>query len=229
MPKRTLQSALFISLIISVCLPAGGRPAAAGQARETIFYDIFPVGNSEYRDMGEVEFRGGKANLVIFKTKVVGFKDTETIYSDPETGLPLRVERDVSFLFNREFLTEEYIKDENRLVITKFKYGGKEKVKEYRFKADGPIHCAVLLPFSLRKVPNLKTGWSSTIRLPDQFEVRLVGIEEVVVPAGAFRAYHFTSAPHKFEIWITADERRLPVKIEGAGGYPYTLIMKKHT
>jgi hypothetical protein len=49
----------------------------------------------------------------------------------------------------------------------------------------------------------------------------------VAVPAGKFRAYHFTSAPHKFEIWITADELRLPVKIEGAGGYPYTLMMNK--
>lgn len=176
--------------------------------------------------MGPMEFRGRKANLVIFKTQVTGFKDTETIYSDPETGLPLWIERDLSFLFKKEYLTEEYIKDENRLVISKFQ--DNKKVTEYKFKANGPIHCAVLLPFSLRNIPDLNIGWSYTIRLPDEFEVKLASIEDVVVPAGKFKAYHFISSPHKFEIWITADKLRLPVKIEGTGGYPYTLMMRKH-
>lgn len=217
--------AIFLSLVISVNFPANGRAAASEQAREIILYDIFPIGISEYRDMGQVEFHGRKANLVIFKTRVAAFRDTETIYSDPKTGLPLWIERDVSFPFNKEYLTEEYIKDENRLVITKFK--DNKKVTDYQFKASGPIHCAVLLPFSLRNVPDLKIGWSHTIRLPDEFQVKLVSIENVSVPAGTFRAYHFTSTPHKFEIWITADELRLPVRIEGTGGYPYTLTMKK--
>jgi hypothetical protein len=217
---------MFFSLLISLNFLFGGQAEASDQPRETILYDISPIGISEYRDMGEAEFRGRRVNLVIFKTQVAAFKDTETIYSNPETGLPLWIERDVSFPFNKEYLTEEYIKDENRLVITKFK--DNKKVMDYQFKANGPIHCAVLLPFSLRNVPDLKIGWSSIIRLPDEFEVKLVSVEDVNVPAGTFRAYHFTSTPHKFEIWITADTLRLPVKIEGTGGYPYTLVMKKH-
>jgi hypothetical protein len=48
------------------------------------------------------------------------------------------------------------------------------------------------------------------------------------VPAGKFKAYHFTSTPKKFEIWISKDDYRIPVKIKGLGGYNYTMLMKNH-
>ena len=226
MLKKTLQPVTFLLLIISVNFLTSGQAIASGQARETIFYKISPIGVSVYQDMGLVEFRGRKTNLVIFKTQVTGFKDTETIYSDPETRFPLWIERDLLIWLKKEYLTEEYVKDENRLIITKFKNG--RKTEEHQFKGSGPIHNAVLLPFSLRKIPDLRIGWSYKIRIPNEFKVKLVSIEDVTVPAGKFKAYHFTSTPHKFEIWLSVDKLRLPVKIKGAGGYPYTLVMKEY-
>ncbi|MDD5020391.1 MAG: hypothetical protein PHS61_08255, partial [Candidatus Omnitrophica bacterium] len=124
-----------------------------------------------------------------------------------------------------EHLVEEYRPQEKTLSITKYVNG--KVVATYHFKADGPIHNAVILPFSLRNVKDLKTGWTFTARLPDPIKIELVAIENIEVPAGAFKAYHFTSDPKKVEIWISCDEARIPVKIKGFGGYDYTLVMEK--
>jgi len=219
-----LKAVILFSLACRICL-AQDSPGRK-QARETITYDISPFGAAVYQDFGELEFRGKQANLVIFKTDALGLKDTETIFSDPQNDLPLWIERDVSILLHDEYLTEEYFPGESRLLITK--YEGGKKVAEFPFKAQGPIHNAILLPFSLRKVSNLSVGWACQIRLPDTIEVKLASIEDISVPAGKFNTYHFTSTPHKFEIWITTDKLRLPVKIEGTSGLPYTLSMAKH-
>ncbi len=218
---------ISLSIILTAYFSLGSNILAADGPLETIIYDVSPVlGISEYQDFGLVEFQGNKANLVTFKTKVAGFKDTETIYSNPDTYLPIRVERNISSMWlHKEYIVEEYFSQESTLKIDKFE-GGK-KTKEYNFKGKGPINNAILLPFSLRKVPNLGIGWSCEIILPEVFRVRLVNIEDVTVPAGKFRAYHFTSSPPKFEIWISADDSRIPVKIKGLGGLSYTLSMKK--
>jgi len=218
---------IILPAIFLVCLSLNANISASEDALETIFYDISPLGYSKYQDLGLVEIDSAKANLIVFKTRVAGFEDTEKIYSDPDTCLPIKVERFVSMWFSKEYLIEEYDSRKNKLVITKFE-GGK-KTKEYLFHGSGPIHNAILLPFSLRKVPKLEVGWSYNIRLPEEFKVQITSLEDVTVPAGKFKAYHFTSVPPKFEIWVSNDDLRLPVKIKGLGGFSYTLSMKNHS
>jgi 2-keto-4-pentenoate hydratase/2-oxohepta-3-ene-1,7-dioic acid hydratase in catechol pathway len=60
-----------------------------------------------------------------------------------------------------------------------------------------------------------------------QLEINLVSIDNLKLPAGNFRAYHFESALKEVAIWISTDERRIPLKIEGAGVFGYTLLMKE--
>jgi len=136
----------------------------------------------------------------------------------------LRVERDLSFPFSKEYLVEEYTPETFSLRIKK--YVDNKVVKEYRFQAEGPINNAILLPFYLRTVDVLEPGWFFTIHLPNTYKISLVSIDEIVVPAGRFKAYHFSSQPHKFEIWISQDVYRLPLKIKDTGGYGYTMVMK---
>jgi hypothetical protein len=192
---------------------------------ETISYDIRPIGVCEYQDFGPVEYHGSKANLCVFKTKVAGFEDKEVIFSDAQTQLPVLVKRDIAIWLHNEKITEEYFPKENSLKLTKFE-GGK-KTEEYFIKGKAPIQSAILVPFSLRNAPELKIGSTFYIVFPQEFRVKLVSLEEVIVPAGKFKTYHFTSTPAKFEIWISADELRLPVKIKGLGAFSYTLEMKK--
>lgn len=224
--KISMPKAVIALSIILAGVFLNGRLFASEVAQETIIYDISPVGQSEYQDFGLVDYGGRKVNLVVFKTQAVGFKDTEKIYSSPDDYLPIRVERDVSMWLHQEYITEEYFPLENRMSITKFEGG--RKTEEYFYKADRPINNAILIPFSLRKIPDLKIGWTYDIRLPAEFKVKLAGIEDVIVPAGKFKAYHFTSTPPKFEIWISYDRLKIPVKIKGLGAFSYTMAMKKH-
>jgi len=198
---------------------------SAQEPIEIISYDIKPIGVCEYQDFGPIEYSGSKVNLCVFKTKVTGFEDKEVIFSDVQTRLPVLVKRDISIWIHKENITEEYFPKNNSLKLTKFE-GGK-KTEEYFIKGSAPIQSAILVPFSLRNVPDLKIGSTFDIVLPQEFRVKLSSTEEVIVPAGTFKAYHFTSTPPKFEIWISADELRLPVKIKGLGAFSYTLEMKK--
>ena len=54
-----------------------GETVISGYAGESILYLISPFGRSEYNDLGVVDLKGIKVNLVIFKTQVLLFKDTE--------------------------------------------------------------------------------------------------------------------------------------------------------
>ena len=199
-----------------------------GYEGESIVYVIKPLGGTaEYLDLGLTDLEGQKVKLTVFKTNIWGFKDTEKIYSDQETLLPIRVERDISRWFGKENITEEYNQKDFKVTIIKFK-GGK-KVSEQILSADGLISNAILVPFYLRKVSDMKAGWSFIFRLPQKYEARLASLDEIKVGGRKFSTYHFTSIPDKFEIWISKDEARIPLKIKGKGSFNYTLLMKEHS
>jgi len=193
---------------------------------ESILYLISPIGRSEYNDLGVVDLNGMKVNLVTFRTKVLLVEDTEKIYSEPESLLPYKIERTISKLWGKEYITEEYDQKNFTVVIRKFK--GKKLVKEQIIKANGPIQNAILLPFYLRRRPDLEIGWEFTARVPNEFKLQLVSIDEIIVPAGTFQAYHIKSIPDKFEIWISKNNPRVPVKIQGKGIFDYALLMKEY-
>ena len=218
-----MRSRIFLLLAL---LLLGSAAFALGYEGEKITYTINPFGKAEYNDLGLVDFQGRKLKLVTFKTTVPGFDDLEKIYADPDTGLPVRVERHISWLLSKEYLTEEYSTSTNSLVIKK--YIGNKLVKEYPFRAKGPIHNAILLPFYLRTIKNLSVGWSFDVRLPKEFKVTLVSIDEIQLPTGKFTTYHFSSSPHKFEIWISKDSYRIPLIIKGMEGLGYSLRMQSH-
>jgi len=198
-----------------------------GYQGESIIYVIKPLGGkAEYLDLGLTDLEGRKVKIAVFKTDVLGFKDTEKIYSDPKTLLPIRIERDISWWFGKENITEEYNQRDFKVTITKFKEG--KKVSEQILTADGPISNAILVPFYLRKVSDMKVGWSLTFWLPQKCEARLVSLDEIKAGGREFLTYHFTSIPDKFEIWISKDDVRIPLKIKGKGSFNYTLLMKEH-
>ena len=181
---------------------------------------------SEFTHLPQEKLDGKNVNVMVFKTKVTRFSDTEKIFSDPDTSLPLRVERDISNWPFSEKITEQYDQKGFLLTITKLK-GGKRN--EQVIKKEDVIHNAILLPYFIRDMGNLESGFSLKARLPTQeFLITLVGIDEVVVPAGAFKAYHFISEPKKFEIWISTDEKRIPLKIRGTSGVGYILVMREY-
>lgn len=204
---------LLAMLSIFTCVEA----LAAISKGEKITYSVNPSGKAEYEDMGLVDYRGRKYWLVTFQTTLAGFNDLEKIYADPKTSLPLIVEREINWPLSKEHLIEEYDPQKNSLVIKKFM--NNKFSEEYKYKSDSPYHNAVLLPFYLRQVDDLDIGWSMVVRLQEVFTVTLVDIEDVKINDNMITAYHFTSKPDKFEIWISKDKDRLPILIKGTVGY----------
>jgi hypothetical protein len=198
-------------------------------AGERILYRISPFGKAEYNDLGLVVLNGVKVNLVTFRTNILFVEDAQKIYRDPESSLPYRTERTISKFLGKEYVTQEYDQKKFTVVIRKFK--GKKLVSEQIIKANGPIQDAILLPFFLSRRPNLEIGWNLAVRIPAEFKVELVSVDEITVPAGKFQAYHFESIPKDFEIWVNRDTPLVPLKMKGKSkGIPdYALLMKKYS
>ena len=185
------------------------------------------LGQAVFTHLAPAQLNGKKVSLMTFETKLVRFRDLETVYSDSDSFLPLRVERRISSWPILEKITEDYDQEKFILTIRKNK-GGKDA--EFIVRKNSPIHNAIILPFYVRKMDNLGPGWQMTVNLPTrQFQIKLISIEEIKIPAGTFKAYRFESNPKRFEIWLSADERKIPLKIKGTGAFGYTLIMKEYS
>jgi hypothetical protein len=217
-----------IVLIVSVGINLlRGEAAGYNYTGENILYSISPIGESEYNDLGVVDLKGSKVNLVTFRTKILFFEDTEKIYSDPNNLLPLKVERDISKFWIKEYITEEY--DQKKFTVTLRKFKGDKIMYKHITKAKGPIHNGITFPFYMRGTEGLKIGWQFIVRIPgNEFKVELVSIDEITIPAGKFQAYHFKTIPDKGEAWINKNSPQVLLKIQGKGIFNYVLSMKKY-
>lgn len=183
------------------------------------------LGASTAEYLKQMELGGKLVDVFTFETKLIRFYDQETIYSDPETFLPVLVERKVSRLLKPEKIREVYDQKNFTLIITKKRWTKEEIV----IKKEGPIHNAILLPHLVRKRSDLKIGWSMGINLPQgEFRINLISEEEIKVPAGKFKAYYFTSTPERIKFWISMDENKIPLKIQGIGNLDYRLELTSY-
>jgi hypothetical protein len=218
-----------IFLLISVITPFAST-AGPERAGEEITYHVklgnIYLGQAKFKYPGRVRVGSRELNLLIFETKVANFSDREKIYSDPRTYLPVKIERQVNNLLKRERISEEYDQKNYRVTISKI--NGK-KLQQVVISKDGPIHNAVLFPFVVRDIPGLSVGRVFRVNLPlRKLQVKLVSIEELKLSSGTYQAFHFESTPRQIAVWISTDERRIPLKIEGAGVFGYTLILKDY-
>lgn len=209
---------------------AAGETTGSDYVGEKIIYDVklgkLTLGKARFSNMPHVRVDGRQLGFMTMETKLSQFSDTEKIYSDLETLLPIKVERDVRKLVLREKITEEYDQNNFTVTITKEKNG---KDEETIIRKDSYIHNALLLPFYVRRIARLDVGRIIIANLPTRrLEVKLVSIDDIKVPAGKFRAYHFKSTPKQIEIWVSADERRIPIKIQGAGLFNYSMVMRDY-
>ncbi len=209
---------------------AGMKPSACARIGETITYRIktgrVSTGSAVFRHLTTEERDGRLTNVATFETVMPKFRDKELIYSDAYSFLPFKVERDISNWPASEKITEVYDQVTHTLTVTKIRSGRSEVLTIHKAT---PLHNAILLPYFVRCIQDLSPGWSMQVVLPTQeFTIQLAGIETVKVSAGSFRAYHFTSIPRKTEIWITADERRIPVKIRNSGFLGYSMEMREY-
>lgn len=240
LPRLHAKGAGFIDAIarqLAPFKPKAEEPQAAKEEKpierigEKIVYGVIlgkvSLGRAVFTHLPHTQLDGKRVSLMTFETKLARFSDLETIYSDSNSFLPLKVERNISTWPILEKITEHY--DQENFILTIRKSQGRKKGQAV-IRKNSPIHNAVILPFYVRMKDELSLGWSMIANLPgQQFEIKLVSLEELKVPAGTFKAYRFESNPKRFEIWLSADERKIPLKIKGAGTFGYTLVMKEYS
>lgn len=219
-------TAVLLSAQLLMRHSTAAQPQSTG---ERIVYSvkmgIVPMGKAICTQLPQQELNGRRVNVMTFETKVKGFYDLEKIYSDPATMLPLRVERLVR-MSGTERIIEEYDQQKYSLTITKRKGN---KTEKQVINKKGPIHNAILLPFFVRN-KKLEQGWNFVAQLPTQeFTIHLEGTKRITTAAGMFDCYSFSSVPKRFEILISNDQRRIPVKMTGTSGLGYTLVMREYT
>ena len=212
---------IVILSVIALMIFANGSYAAVN-----IKYLLSPLGRAEFNDLGVVDFEGRMVHLITFKNKVLFTEDSQKIYSDPESGLPYKIERTISGLWGKEYITREYDQEKFTVVVKNFK--GKKLVSEQTINSTGPIQDVILFPFYLSRLPDIQIGMYFKARLPEEIRLEVVSIDEITVPAGKFQAYHFKSIPDKIEIWINKDASRVPVKIQGKFALNYSMVMKEY-
>jgi len=196
---------------------------------EKMAYDIklggITLGRAKFEHIKSVKLDGKLLSVMVFETSLPRFKDTEIIYSDPKTFLPIKIERNILGFLSKEEITENYDQKEFTVTIKKRKGGREESIA---IKKDGPIHNAILLPHFVRYIAKLDPEKTLLVNLPSrQIEIKLVSTEEITVPAGTFKTYHFKSTPKQIEIWLSADSRRIPVKIQSTAALGYLMVLRE--
>ena len=205
---------------------APGLPFEAGeQFTYEVRYKGAKIGKSTLAFRGERFLDDKKAYYVTFNTKIPSLKDNEEIYADPETFLPVEVHRTIKKKFGFDDKIKEVYDQENFRVDVFSK--SKLRKKEFSIEKDAPIHNALLLVYYYRSKKDFDENERLQINLPTfDFEVAFDGIETVKTKLGEHSAYVFTSEPPKFKFWLSADEKRIPLKIKNPGSLGYSLILK---
>ncbi|MBU4343122.1 MAG: DUF3108 domain-containing protein [Candidatus Omnitrophica bacterium] len=226
-----MQKRKVFSLIIFFCLvicidKIFALPFEEGeQLTYQVSFKQVKLGKSIMTFRGEEDINGESAYRISFFTKIPSLKDTEELYAAKDTFLPIEVHRKVKKRIGfSDNIIEKYDQENFRVDITS---KSRLRTKEFSIEKDSPIHNAILLVYYCRTIERFDKNKPIKINLPTtEFDVLYKGIETIDTPIGEFQAHSFTSNPPKFKLWLSADDRRIPLKIKNPGTLGYTLVIK---
>jgi len=183
---------------------------------------VFKVGSGRLELKGLIEERGEVCQHVDFKAESLSVNDREVVLGRHDFSSPVRVVRDVRVFGRDEDIVERYSADARHVDIDKKVEG--RKAESIVIDSQKPLGNVLLLIYRLREDPDLSVGKTYDIDLPTaSFKLSVVEKKPIKVPLGRFEAFYVESMPKKYRIWLAADSRRLPLKIQGlvAGGMAY--------
>lgn len=186
-------------------------------ANESINYTVkikgISVGKASLIYKGIVKLADKEAHLIILTTNTFNFKDTETMYADFATFLPLRIERDINKWGEKIRIVEDY-DQENNIVRIKRIVKDRDIIKE--IKQDEKIQNVILSTYLRRKTGDFVIGREFPLTLPlSKIIMRITKEASVHVPFGSYAAYLFESFPKGYQIWFEPSKKFIPVRISG--------------
>jgi hypothetical protein len=197
------------------------------------------AGEAELQFAGETEYKDKRTIKILFRAhssgmlvKMLGMKvdDEFVFFSEPETFCSLRVSKKIREGKRRRQIDMDYLRDTHRLHFHEMDESvAPPKVKKDEIK-DG-IPACVQDPFSalyLLRMSQLRAEYiqTSVIGHDDrttEVRSRVERQESIETPAGKFAAWRISTTAlmgelfkegGQFRIWLSADERKLPVQFE---------------
>ena len=203
------------------------------------FLPPMDAGEAELHLTGETEYNGQKVLKISFKArssgmlvKLFGVKvDDEFIFlADPDSLCTLTAAKRIREGKHKKQVNVEYLRDARQLHFREIDEAvAPPKLTKDEVKSDIP-EC-VQDPFSalyaFRRL-TLAPGYEQAFKVGNDDKIKEVksrvdGQEVIECPAGMFTAWRVTTAAlmgglfkegGQFKIWLTADERKLPVQFE---------------
>lgn len=96
-----INKILILSVIVLTAFAGNNLRGETGiydYTGENMLSLISPLGRAEYNNLGVVDLKGVKVNLITLKYEVLFIESADKIYSDPESLLPYRIERTIPTL-----------------------------------------------------------------------------------------------------------------------------------
>jgi len=229
---------IFFWCFLSLAVVAGaGKASAQTEATvyapgETLTYAIkkfgIKAGTATLVYHGLVEVNGTPYIQIVFTADGFNFFDEEKIFADPQTLLPLRVERGLNIFGKKEQIVEVYDPDRGTVSIKKYK-GGK-LVDETAFEQDRPIDNLYCFLYRYRMSGQFEPGQTFRMFLPTKdVEFEIIDKESVKFYQGADEAWYMQSRPAEYRIWFGTRQDKLPLRIDGAVGMARTaMILTDH-
>lgn len=195
---------------------------------EKLIYDVYSkgikIGKSVLTFHGEEQLNNEKAHHISFLTNIPFFEDSEEIYAQKDTFLPLKVERTLKKVGGiTTKIIEEYDQENFEVSIKK---QGLLRTKKEVIKRDSPIYNAILMTYYCRLKPEAAKNEPFKIVLPtSEYEVQVSGDAIIKTSKEEYAVTVYSSTPSKFTFYLSTNSNRVPVKIESHTALDYTMIL----
>lgn len=228
--RDLLGHGVGLLLILATAAYAASVPAHFPfSSGETIHYDIkklgLKVGAASLAFKGGVRLGAGEAVLIIFTANAPKFYDEEKIYLDPDTFLPLRIERDLDIFGQKENIIEYYSKTANTVRIVK---KAKGKTTQRIIQRSGRLDNIYGFIYRYRYLGSFEVGEKLQIYLPTRDVVfELIATQDLDLVNKTFKTYYMESNPKKYRVWFDQGSQKIPLRIDGAVGFGKTAMVMR--
>ena len=191
---------------------------------EKLIYDVYSKGIKIGKSVLTFHGEEDEAYHISFLTNVPFFEDSEEIYAQKDTFLPLKVERTLKKAGGiKTKIIEEYDQENFKVSIEK---QGVFRTKKEVIKRDSPIYNAILLTYYCRLKPAAAKDEPFKIVLPtSEYDVQVSGEDTIKTSKGEYPVTVYSSTPSKFTFYLSTNSSRVPVKIESHTALDYTMIL----
>lgn len=198
---------------------------------ERVVYDIrklnLKIGEAALTFHGLTQLDHRQVFLITFVSKGPEFFDEERIFFDPETFLPIRVERDINIFGRKEKIVEHYSPHDGVVEVVKTV---REKTSRDVIRKPQRLDNLYCFIYRYRRSGGFQIGEDLQMHLPTKdVQFKLLTTEPLKINGKPLDAYYMESIPKKYRVWFSKSQDRIPFRIDGAVGFGKTaLVMREY-